>query len=786
MISASHDQVVEALAAAPQTDSQRRLAILFDLAFAIAKGLLSDNLFFGGFEAIDGVEWSKWLCDNGCDAKNLESAVVRGCYDYAFASRDPGIGAGTATLLLLRLVLTYKNSVFHALTEPMGDSIFAPFYQYLRYYRNVKFEFFCRVKKLELSPYEPLVDRVILAQQVVLDDGAAYYDPLVKREDGDWSWPSAPDPNQIVNGDALEGYDLKSAWTAWPDAIPERVLRRRTSDSDDGDKDVFDIVILALGFEGLKTICADFRKRFPVPWGNFLTRIETTQTAALQLWLKPSTDELGWPDPETALTGFEQPTDQWPAVPLTSWEDNTRLLHLERMRTGEQPRSLTYFCGVFPDADFIPDPGSDPGFPDRELQRAKTAIVAWMNDRLGVLWPNAVMGMPPRFRWNLLEAPRRAPGPKKLDYQYLRVNIDPSERYVLSVPGSVESRLWPDQTGVHNLYLAGDWVRSGVNAGCIEAAVIAGRMTARAITEADMTIPGDGNSGQFSLPIGALPLVNVVDKLKSVAAGGLGEIDAYCATIPASIKFVQSKLPDGLRLIPPSKWGKWHPIVLLFGRQRHVRPGFLPLGGINYHEFLECIPNVVRCDTYAPAGGPFTYMPYLLLDQPLAVAVGINLYGFNKRFARISSKDGAFVMRGDLGEIRANFYRHGLPGTFDKISSISRCLKFLGQPFISQKPTGEWVYSYMDYRLDSATFQPVHGEIEINPPFFEDKGALSSKTFEGANYAAENIVWFRFSSSWRLSMPITSGQTSDTSAGGQIRSVVSQWTGGQLPRFLGG
>ena len=84
----------------------------------------------------------------------------------------------------------------------------------------------------------------------------------------------------------------------------------------------------------------------------------------------------------------------------------------------------------------------------------------------------------------------------------MRVNIDPSERYVLSVPGSVAYRLWPDRSGLHNLYLAGDWVRSGVNAGCIEAAVIAGRMTARAITEADMTINGDGNSGEYSLPIG--------------------------------------------------------------------------------------------------------------------------------------------------------------------------------------------------------------------------------------------------------------------------------------------
>ena len=71
---------------------------------------------------------------------------------------------------------------------------------------------------------------------------------------------------------------------------------------------------------------------------------------------------------------------------------------------------------------------------------------------------------------------------------------------------------------------------------------------------------------------------------------------AFCATIPAPIKYVESKLPAGLRLITPAKWGDFHPILLVFSRsrQRNVRPGFLPLG-INYHEFLECIPNVERC-----------------------------------------------------------------------------------------------------------------------------------------------------------------------------------------------
>jgi predicted NAD/FAD-dependent oxidoreductase len=66
----------------------------------------------------------------------------------------------------------------------------------------------------------------------------------------------------------------------------------------------------------------------------------------------------------------------------------------------------------------------------------------------------------------------------------LRVNINPSDRYVLSVKDSLDSRMTADGSGIGNLYLAGDWVRTGLNAGCVEAAVMAGQAAAKAIREA--------------------------------------------------------------------------------------------------------------------------------------------------------------------------------------------------------------------------------------------------------------------------------------------------------------
>ena len=38
-----------------------------------------------------------------------------------------------------------------------------------------------------------------------------------------------------------------------------------------------------------------------------------------------------------------------------------------------------------------------------------------------------------------------------------------------------------DESGYDNLFLAGDWTDSGINAGCIEAAVLSGLQAANAV-----------------------------------------------------------------------------------------------------------------------------------------------------------------------------------------------------------------------------------------------------------------------------------------------------------------
>ena len=117
--------------------------------------------------------------------------------------------------------------------------------------------------------------------------------------------------------------------------------------------------------------------------------------------------------------------------------------------------------------------------------------VGFLSRDIKHLWPGAV---DPRgnFRWDILVDAARGPeaaapsplrDPSALASQYVRANVNPSDRYVLTLPGSSRYRISPLDGRTYIRTVAGDWTDSGLNEGCVEGAVMSGRLAAHALSK---------------------------------------------------------------------------------------------------------------------------------------------------------------------------------------------------------------------------------------------------------------------------------------------------------------
>jgi uncharacterized protein with NAD-binding domain and iron-sulfur cluster len=184
------------------------------------------------------------------------------------------------------------------------------------------------------------------------------------------------------------------------------------------------------------------------------------------------------------LDGFAEPFD--------TWADMSHLLPRERWPADAVPLHLAYMCSrLEDDGEPPPPPRTEPDYPARQTARVRANAEQWLTTKAGALWPRATAGGGRGFDWSLLVDPEERAGARRLEAQYLQATSHPSERYVLSVPGSTRYRLRAGESGFANLVLAGDWVRTGMNAGCVEAAVMAGMQASRALSGHPETIPGD-------------------------------------------------------------------------------------------------------------------------------------------------------------------------------------------------------------------------------------------------------------------------------------------------------
>ncbi|MEP6652160.1 MAG: NAD(P)-binding protein [Myxococcales bacterium] len=479
-------------------DETRRLWEIIDLSLAVIRGSIRFGLATDprGFDAIDDYDCREWLLLNGAAQSSIDSAFVRALYDLAFAYEDgdvarPRIAAGQALRGAVRAFFTYRGAFFWKMRAGMGDVVFAPLYEVLKK-RGVRFQFFHRLENVGLSTDDgpPRVVALDMAVQAQVKGGGEYQ-PLVPVH-GLPCWPSEPDHSQLAEGGRLkrEGWQFESHWE-----------RRRVASKTLRVGSDFDAVVLAVGVGAVPHVAGELVARDP-RWRTMVEKVKSVPTQALQLWMNADMKDLGWREPPVNISGFVEPFD--------TWADMSHLVPREDWPAGlSRPRSIAYFCSVLPDqADAKPPTRLDgvdrPGghrFPIEQREQVRQNAIRFLNRDIVHLWPSATR-RPGEFRWELLVDPGGRPQPKvakaeksakaakaddageeRLSSQYWTANVNPSDRYVLSLPGSLVHRISPLDNSYNNLTVAGDWTNCGFNEGCVEAAVMSGRLAAHAIAQ---------------------------------------------------------------------------------------------------------------------------------------------------------------------------------------------------------------------------------------------------------------------------------------------------------------
>lgn len=133
-------------------------------------------------------------------------------------------------------------------------------------------------------------------------------------------------------------------------------------------------------------------------------------------------------------------------------------------------------------------------FPEKEMNRVKENAINWFEENISTLWPEINSSQnSEKIDWKLIVDPKEANGLTRFDSQFFRANIEPSERYVVSLKGTTKYRLKPGESGFDNLYLTGDWTHNGINISSIEATVTSGMQASRAISGYPKNIVGESD-----------------------------------------------------------------------------------------------------------------------------------------------------------------------------------------------------------------------------------------------------------------------------------------------------
>jgi uncharacterized protein with NAD-binding domain and iron-sulfur cluster len=609
----------------PVTVSRRRQAMAAYFVGANLLGIFEERLwrkqdFLRVAERLDEIDYRSWLhrCAGPVGERWPElawsSPLVTSVYNLIF-SREAGFGAGSALYDTLSMLLNYWGHLYYRMNGGMGDVVFAPLYLWLRRH-GVRFRFFHRVRRLRLdgavrADGAPRIGEIVVERQLHLDRP---YDPLIPVK-GRPCWPARPLVEQLSAAEQrrLESseYDLEESGE--PFGPLESLVRGRD----------FDQVVLGIpvGVLQAEPALAGELAAAHAPFAAMVAGLRTIGTRALQIWIDARPSALGWRAGQAMLGSFQRP--------FAAWGDMAQVLRREAWDSdsdsdgsprdgGAHVGGVEYFCDTTGDHE------------EDDAAAVKRDAIEWLEGSMSRLMPG--------FSWEHLAAPAGR-GRERFDAQYWRANLSPSDRYVLSVPGSSRVRLAPDGSGFENLFLAGDWVRTDLNAGCVEAAAMAGLGAGRALHARALA-----RAGRTAVARARRPLTYVerdadwvlrppvlVERATLAAFALRADPDALAALCASEVDAATGG--DATARPWPERQGL---VLLVCGDLPVVRsedPEQASVGFLHERDVGFFVPVEVR----PPRGRRFVALacPYLFVDSAIGLCAGREIFGFSKLLARI-------------------------------------------------------------------------------------------------------------------------------------------------------
>ncbi|MCB1178989.1 MAG: NAD(P)-binding protein [Leptospiraceae bacterium] len=458
---------------AESSDYFRRIYIQLDYYITILRGIVIDGVLIEGIEQLDDIDYRDWLIKHGISDLSINSPLpqipINICFQYPDGNSDslPKMSASGYLTFFLRQIVAKGAPIYH-FKAGTGETIISPFYRVLKD-RGVKFEFFHKVKNLKVNKDGNSIESIEIEKQATVKDGE--YSPIFYFK-GMYSWPEEPFFEQLKEGKELKdkNINLESYWTDW-NGVDNIKLKK--------DKD-FDLIVFGLSLGAVPYIASELVEN-NIKWKNAVNKIKTIRTQAFQIWLKPSMKELGW---DEKMHGHDFLVGASYVSPFQDVSDFSDLIELEDWKE-EKPETLLYFCGPL-EEPLEPTDFSDTNYPKMMENQVKWTAIQSLRTNILAILPKAINS--PLDKWGLdfdllaCHDPRNAGvGVNRFNQQFVRANIDPTERYVLSYPGSEKFRLEAWNSGFDNLIPTGDWIDTGLNVGSAEGSFISGMLASHTI-----------------------------------------------------------------------------------------------------------------------------------------------------------------------------------------------------------------------------------------------------------------------------------------------------------------